>query len=205
MMPIWRAFAGIACVIVSVPFAHAADLTLDVSSHSATLPTLHPDWSVPADTGMVFYLQRSINQNTVVYTARYDKQGNLDQMAPMSAFWRRYSDGGSGKGNVKPLSWIEQHFAYGIQKHTSSETNAIDIRFTAIPNLSVTLLQSVPYDAQLWIHISGRAYQMIYGYVEIAEKHIIPKVTRLQLYTRDPKTGTYVTHIISVSGGAIRE
>ncbi len=199
--------ATLACLLFVLATGAAAgpELFLVSSSPSETLPQAQPDWPTPSDDGMVFYLQRSISKNAVVYAAQYEESGDLEKRKPLHAFWRRYSDDGPGKGAAKPLKFLESFLAYGVKTIATETTGEFNVRFAALPELTLTLRQESHNHASLWAEIENQDYRLVYGYVEIDQKALIPKVDRLRLYTTDAKTGNYVTHIISVTGGAIPE
>lgn len=57
----------------------------------------------------LFYLQRTTNTNTVVYTLNVNDKGVLDESNPVKVFWIRYPEGGMRK----ELNFIQKAFAYG--------------------------------------------------------------------------------------------
>src|SRR5690606_6269383 len=50
------------------------------------MPAVRPEFPVPTDPNMIFYIQRSTNPNTVVYTANLRSDGKLDPKEPVKAF-----------------------------------------------------------------------------------------------------------------------
>ncbi|WP_439555878.1 DUF4833 domain-containing protein [Dyadobacter sp.] len=95
-------------------------LSLILSSYSGTfsagdkdgdkLP--NPDeFPVPSDVpGLLFYIQRDPNANTICYQLNTDKQGRLSVKDPVNTFWIRYTDG----GERRELNYLQRKFAYGI-------------------------------------------------------------------------------------------
>ena len=67
------------------------------------LPRMRVEFPVPSEPNMLFYVQRSVNSNTVVYAARLDADGAIDPKTPVDAFWRWYNV----DGQKKPLNFIE--------------------------------------------------------------------------------------------------
>lgn len=164
------------------------------------LPVVQSKWPMPKDAGQVFFIQRSMNRNTVVYRARFDDDGDLLSNRPLSAYWRRYAE----QGQTRKLKVVENLFAYGISARKVRGQDAWVASFAALPKLSPVLRQEGPFKAALWATIGGREYRMIYGYLDLDESGLVPKVIRLRLFTFDPKKDAYVTHMISVSGGDIK-
>ena len=60
---------------------------------------------------MLFYVQRTINSNTIVYTLNQDKDGNLNEAEPIKVYWIKYAQG----GKVDPLTYIQKNYAYGVE------------------------------------------------------------------------------------------
>src|SRR5262245_17024165 len=54
------------------------------------VPSVRPEFPVPKEPNMLFYIQRSVNSNTVVYAAQIDPTGKLDADHPVVAYWRWY-------------------------------------------------------------------------------------------------------------------
>jgi hypothetical protein len=60
--------------------------------------------------GMIFYVQRSHNRNTVIYELKYRDDGTLDSREPLHASWIRFEEGGIRK----ELSFI-QNKIFGLE------------------------------------------------------------------------------------------
>ena len=73
-------------------------------------PVMADDLPVPQEPHQIFYVQRSLNPNTIVYTARLNDKGELDPKHPVDVFWRRYND----DGERKDLTLVESKLAFGI-------------------------------------------------------------------------------------------
>ncbi|SMP03407.1 DUF4833 domain-containing protein [Shimia sagamensis] len=175
-----------------------APQSLTKTSH---LPHVNPQFRHPTDVHQLFFLQRTINANTVVYTAHFDAAGNLDANTPVAVYWRRFQE----KGQVMPLRWYERAFGFGVRLRKSDTPNTLRLTFNGLKSQELELRQTGPFSAALFAQINNRNYRLIYAYLDVDESGLFPKVTRLRLYTNDPLTGLYVTHTIAVSGGAYTE
>lgn len=182
--------------------AQAADATLSLtgSKTSSHLPLARAKWPRPSDPHQVFYLQRDMNRNTVVYAAKFNKAGNL-RTTPIEAYWRRYEE----QGQTKQLKLVEKHFAYGVKARANPKIEGWTVTFAALSLLKAELRQSGPFQAALWASINNRQYKLIYGFLDLDRGGLITKVERLRLYTFDPVSENYVTHMINVSSGDFRE
>lgn len=71
-----------------------------------------PQDTFPVPAGIknqLFYLQRTTNTNTVIYSLNVNDKGELDESTPVKVFWIRYPEGGMRK----ELNFIQKAFAYG--------------------------------------------------------------------------------------------
>ncbi len=176
-------------------------LSLVSSQPSATLPVANSKFRHPKDRHQVFFLQRTINANTIVYVAQFDSNGALDSEHPVTGYWRRFA----GQGHVMPFRWYERVFGFGAKTRELPNGSGFEVRFNGIKDQQLVLKQNGPFDAALYTRQNGRDYKMIYGYLTVDESGLLPKVTQLRLFTSDLQTGQFVTHTIAVSGGAFRK
>ena len=189
------------CGTLALPSHAAPDLKIVKSTSSATLPTANAGFPHPKEKHQLFFLQRTTNANTVVYVARFDANGDLIPDKPVAGYWRRYA----GSGRAMALRWYERVFGFGVKTRRIASTGNYDLRFNGLKSHRLELRQNGPFDAALYTRQKDREFRMIYGYLDVDESGLLPKVTRLRLYTSDPQTGHFVTHTIAVSGGAYRE
>lgn len=191
------------CLLIAPGLATAdPELRLKNSTSSVTLPLARPDWPQPQDTHMVFYLQRTMNRNTIVYASRYDADGNLHPKKPIEVYWRRFEE----QNQKRALKFIEHLLAYGVRTRRNREENGWSITFAGLPKtLSAQLRQSGPFQSALWARINNREYKLISGFLDLDDSGFITRVVQLRLYTFDPVSENYVTHLIKVSGGDIHE
>ncbi|WP_054004334.1 DUF4833 domain-containing protein [Shimia sp. SK013] len=176
-------------------------LTVVSTTTSATLPSANPAFQHPNDRHQVFFLQRNTNANTIVWVAQFDQDGLLNPDRPITGYWRRFA----GRGHVMAFRWYERMFGFGTKSRALADGTGFEVRFNGIKSEQLLLKQNGPFDATLYTRQNGRDIEMIYGYLDVDESGLLPRVVRLRLYTSDPKTGQYSTHTIAVSGGAFRE
>lgn len=193
------ALASAVCLVSPAPPAAALDLTSVKVQESASLPKIKPNWPVPRDRNQVFYLQRSTNRNTIVYTARFDDAGNIDSRQPAAVHWRRFNDG----GEAKALKRIE-HVLYGLNSRKGAEAGDFTISLKRLPQIPMLLRQTGPNQAELYARIGGKIVQPVYAYADVDQSGLIDRLTAFTLVGRDPATGGYIAETFSVTGGAIR-
>ena len=178
--------------------AQATDLQVVEHRTAARIAPVRPDWPQPADAGQVFFLQRSMNANTVVYTAQ-TSGGKLDPRMPLTAYWRRFNDA----GEVKPLKAFERRLAYGVRAHKTAQGFAI--RFAGLPQLRPVLRLDAAGKPGLWAEFKGRDIRLISGYRELDQSGMIPRVTGLRIHGRDPATGAEHLVRFAVNDGEIKQ
>lgn len=152
-----------------------------------------PGYPVPSEPDQVFFLQRSMNANTVVYVARFSSSGVLDRKTPIDVFWRRYSD----NGEKVPLSRTEWHLAFGVRvKAQPGETNAFLVTVRSYSKRSA-VLRVVNGKPQLQAKVAGKDARLISAYLHLDESGRIPRVTKVDLRgealdTRQPLVETFI-------------
>lgn len=88
--------------------SYAGGLSDKKAGTTATDPDEFP---VPNNVpGLLFYIQRDPNTNTICYQLNVDKQGKISEKNPVNTFWIRYPEGGMRK----ELNYLQRKFAYGI-------------------------------------------------------------------------------------------
>jgi len=59
--------------------------------HNKTIYALPQDYpSLAPQEDYIFYIQRSLDQNTVVYTVNNNTFGDINVHAPMRIYWKRF-------------------------------------------------------------------------------------------------------------------
>ncbi len=189
--------------LVSLPAKAFAKPSIKLISTSAstTLPKAKTGFPHPNDPNQLFFVQRTSNANTIVYAAQFDANGELNKRRPVIAYWRRYAE----QGQTMPLRWYERVFGFGVRARRNPKGDGYFVSFNAMRNHTVELRQSGPFEASLWTRYNNRDFELVYGYLDLDEKSLLPKVDRLRLYTTTKGTRGYFTHLIAVSGGEYQE
>ena len=183
-------------LMLAPPAAGAAELSLRGISPAGAPPA--PDYPVPNDPGMVLYMQRSTNPNTVVYAAQFASDGTLHSKDPIKAYWRRYN----ASGEVKDLSGIERRMAYGVTTSPRGD-GSFDFRFRAIPEIPLVLEQRGAGQAVLTFAPQGQPVDLTYGFLEVSDGGLLPSVTGVRLFGERRSDGQPVQVTYSVQRGQI--
>lgn len=172
--------------------AAARDFASTVTE-SDTLPRLRPEFQTPGEPNQLFYVQRSVNANTVVYAARLDARGDFDSREPVEGFWRWFNV----DGHKKPLNFIERMMAYGVKTDPPRKNAPRTFRIAALPERSLTLSFDAQKKPQALMRIGDRTVKVAYVYLQVVEGGLTPDVPSLDILGTDTATGRAVhEHLI---------
>lgn len=136
------------------------------------------DFPVPAEPNQIFYVQRSLNSNTIVYTARIGEDGKLDPKRPVDVFWRRYND----EGERKELSSLERSMAFGVKSDpVEGAPGSFMIRVVSYPKRPA-LLKIVDGVPRLEMKVAGVPAKLDHAYLDVDDSGSVPSVNRVDLY-----------------------
>ena len=68
----------------------------------------------------LFKIERSKDENQIIYDLNKNNKNELRKENPISIYWIRKTEG----GKVKPLTWIQQTYAYGLKYTKVSDGRA---------------------------------------------------------------------------------
>ncbi|MFT3671387.1 DUF4833 domain-containing protein [Aestuariivirga sp.] len=150
-------------------------------------------YPVPQEPNQVFFLQRSMNSNTIVYAANMDAAGKLSRREPIKVYWRRYND----NGEKKNLSFAEDRFAFGVvAKPMPGEANAFRIIIRPYPDRSA-VLRVVNGRPRLEAKLRGQEVQLISAFLHLEGEGSMPKVAKVDVWGRSWATGELVSDSFS--------
>jgi hypothetical protein len=178
-------------LVVALP-AQARDFSSSISE-SAELVRLRPEFKVPDEPGQLFYVQRSPNSNTVIYTARLDAQGNFDSRSPVDAFWRKFNIDGS----KQPLNFIERMMAYGVKLDARRSGQPITFTIAALPDRKLSLALDAQHRPEARMQIGNHTVKVAYVYLQVVEGGLMPSVPSLDVMGIDIASGKAIhEHLI---------
>ena len=172
--------------------AWARDFTSQISEGSE-IPKLRPEFKVPDEPNQLFYVQRSPNSNTVIYTARLDAKGNLDRSTPVEGFWRKFNIDGS----KQPLNFIERAMAYGVRLDSRKTGKPVTFSIAALPERKVTVSLDNDHRPQALMQIGSHLVKVAYVYLQVVEDGLLPKIPSLDIFGTDIASGKAIhEHLI---------
>ena len=133
--------------------------SFEVNNNTMYKPTIatgpSDTFPVPSNqNNMVFYVQRNHNINTIVYEINYNDDHTINENEPIHEYWIRYAD----DGGIKELSYLQKHYAYGIEsKLVDKEKKIFKLNFVSYKDRDIYLKQS-PADNKYhaYININGK-------------------------------------------------
>jgi hypothetical protein len=150
------------------------------------IPNVRPEFPVPSEPNQLFYIQRSVNANTVVYAAHVDAHGRFDADSPVDAFWRWYNV----DGKRKPLNFVERTMAYGVKILSSAAPgHSIAVRIAALPERKLLVDRDDKGQPEALIQIGDRMAKLVYVYLQVDNSGFMPNVTSMDLFGLDKATG----------------
>ncbi|WP_426295812.1 DUF4833 domain-containing protein [Dyadobacter endophyticus] len=101
--------------------------------------------------GLLFYIQRDPNTNTICYQLNVDKQGKISERNPVNTFWIRYPEGGIRK----ELNYLQRKFAYGINSKAIGNA-AYELRSVAYSKLPLYLRRDTRNEYHVYTSIDKK-------------------------------------------------
>lgn len=136
---------------------------------------------------LLFFIQRNLNANTIVYEANYDKNGLLNEDEPVKVYWKRYQE----HGQKMELRTIEKWYAYGFEVE-KKEKNLYELKLVADKNHKFWIKQLRPYKTVVLTKINNTLSILDHIYIYADYSGIWPSVKYIELFGEDAKTKTRI-------------
>ncbi len=130
---------------------------------------------------LLFYIQRNHNANTIIYDAKFNVDGNLDQSKPIIVYWRRYDE----QGQKMELRTIEKWYAYGVDWKKTELKNVYKIELVADKGREFWLKQLAPFKAVIITMINEKQSVLDHIYIFADNSGMWPKVKYIELFGYD--------------------
>ena len=188
----WTARGLVAALMVGV--CHSLPINVEADARVFTsqvtelkqIPVIRPEYPVPNEPNMLYYIQRSVNSNTVVYAARLDSRGHIDSEAPVDAYWRWYNV----DGHRKPLNLVERMMAYGVEPVAHvGPGRPVAFKVVALPEREFFLVHDSSGHPEAVAQLGGRWAKLVYIYLQVDDRGLLPSVTAMDLFGIDTRTG----------------
>jgi hypothetical protein len=177
--------AGVGLMLTANVKADGRESTSQVTELDQIL-RVRPEFPIPNEPNMLFYVERSVNSNTVIYAANVDSHGRIDPDTPVNAYWRWYNV----DGHKKPLILIERMLAYGIKsvRHDGPH-GAVTFKLAAVPERKIVVALDGRGHPEALMQIGDRWIKIVYVYLYVDDSGLWPKVPALDIFGIDKLTG----------------
>lgn len=140
----------------------------------------------------LFKIERSKDANEIFYDINLEKTGTLSITEPIYPYWRRQTEGGA----IKPLTWIQQHYAYGLEYIYSSE-NYAKFHFVSYKKRDFVLKKDSSGDFKVFTQLNNKEVEVNRIFIQIdGGTFWFPKISKVELHTNDPVTNKNIVEII---------
>ncbi|MBK7311916.1 MAG: DUF4833 domain-containing protein [Sphingobacteriaceae bacterium] len=144
---------------------------------------------------MLFYVQRTINSNTIVYELNTDKDGIINEKEPIKVYWIKYAK----DGKIDPLTYIQRNYAYGVQtKLIDKEKKSFMFEFVSYHKRQFYLLKSTTdnkYHAYGYVNNKLSILNNIFIKIE-GGTFWVPNVKSVEVKAKDTINSDFLTEVI---------
>lgn len=159
-----------------------------LSSFKILVPST-PEYPVPSGIeNMLFYVQRTVNANTIVYELNLDADSNLVESQPIKVYWIKYADGNKKEG----LSFIQRNYAYGIEsKIIDKEKQFFSFHFVSYKKRELYLFRLGKSNKfKAYTYSSGKLTEIEKIHVQIeGGTFMLPNIKYVLLTSKNTETG----------------
>ena len=139
----------------------------------------------------LFKIERSKDENQIIYDLNKNNKNELRKENPISIYWIRKTEG----GKVKPLTWIQQTYAYGLKYTKVSEDEAI-FHFVSY-NKRKFILKKDDDEFKVFTTFNDKNYVVNRIFIQIdGGSFWFPKISQVKVETTDPNSNKNLTSII---------
>ena len=130
----------------------------------------------------LFVIERSKNANIVCYDVNLNKDGKINPLKPLYAYWIMRA----GNGSKRNLNMFEKK-AYGFIIKNIPGTDNYTLTLAAFNKKQIKILQKNSQITPI-IEINGRQAVLKKIYVKSVEKDILPQVLYVEVFGKDLQT-----------------
>lgn len=128
----------------------------------------------------LFYLQRSLNHNTVVYDAIFTPERDLAIENPIKIYWISYEKGGI----IEELNYEQRKLAYGVNT-TEIAKNHYEFTLVAYKKLKFTLTLDSLSKPEVTVEVNGKKMKLNRVFIQ-SKGFFTTKVKYIEFYGTHP-------------------
>jgi hypothetical protein len=140
----------------------------------------------------LFKIERSKDNNQIMYDVNINELGLLDKINPINVYWVRNSEGGT----IRPLSWVQKKFAYGL-KFLDINDEYATFQFVSYDKMSFVLKKKKDNGFEVFTKHKGNLLKMNRIFIKLnGGTFWFPNITAVEVYAKNLNTGEDVIEII---------
>ncbi|MBW6481632.1 MAG: DUF4833 domain-containing protein [Vicingaceae bacterium] len=140
----------------------------------------------------LFKIERSKDNNQIFYDLNVVENGLLKPENPINPYWIRKTEGGV----IKPLTWIQNNYAYGLEYIYKSETYA-KFHFVSYKKRDFVLKKNKEGIFKVYTNLNNKEVEVNRIFIQIdGGTFWFPKISKVELHTNDPLTKKNIVEII---------
>jgi len=148
----------------------------------------------------LFRIGRSRDANEIMYDLNLNKSGKPDNANPITIYWVKNAD----KNRIKPLTWIQNKFAYGLRLliPKTSRVNddldcVIDFQFVSYDKRDFTLKKGRKGQYKVFTLSKGQEVEVSRIFIKIdGGSFWAPAISRVELHGIEVQSGKKITETI---------
>ena len=140
----------------------------------------------------LFKIDRSRDQDIVVYDVKLDSQGDLDASMPISVYWKKFTK----DGTFEPLTGIQKKFGYGIKFQNIYEHSA-EFKFVSSLDRIFEIKKSGDDHYRVFTFSEGKKVEVRSLYIHFEDDSFwFPAISKIELVGIDTEKGSIITESI---------
>lgn len=143
------------------------------------LPETYP---IPKIDGLLFYIQRNTNQNTVVYVINKNLDGTINENFPMEVYWIQYKHGCT----KKELDIIQNKLAYGY-KSKKIDNHTFEFQMVSYDKMKFYITKDENNNYQVVTQLKKVPSKISNIYVYAEEFGVFPQVKYFEIFGQGVK------------------
>tara|TARA_B100000809_G_scaffold264452_1_gene320307 strand:- start:7058 stop:7582 length:525 start_codon:yes stop_codon:yes gene_type:complete len=141
----------------------------------------------------LFKIERSKDKNQIFYDVNIDESGNFDIENPINIYWIKNTEG----GKVKPLTWIQKKYAYGL-KFLKIDPDYATFRFVSTKKMHFILKKTKDNHFEVYSKYKGQLLNIKRIFIQMDRGSFwFPNIKAVEVYAKNVKTGKAVIEIIT--------
>ena len=145
-----------------------------------------------ASSHSLFKIERSKDANQIFYNLNTINNNKLNPENPINIYWIRKTEG----GKIKPLTWIQKHYAYGVD-YTYASENFAKFHFVSSNKRDFILKRDKTGDFKVFTQLNNKEVEVNRIFIQIdGGTFWFPNISHVELHTKDPLTHKNIVEII---------